>query len=67
MGDITANKWHSFPVEPVHVHRCAIEDFAQAVRSDQTPPIDAQAARQVLSVVLAIYQSSLEKRMITIA
>lgn len=67
MGDITANTWHSIPVEPAHVHRCAIEDFAQAVCSGQTPPIDARAARQVLSVVLAIYQSSLEKKMITIA
>ena len=62
----TAGAWHSIPLEPVQVHRRAIEDFARAVCSGQRAPIDAQAARQVLSVMLAIYRSSLEKRAITI-
>jgi len=64
--DLTPGQWHSIPIEPVKVYQHAIEDFARAVRSNQCAPIGAKAARQVLSVVLAIYQSSIEKRMITI-
>jgi predicted dehydrogenase len=65
-ADFTAGEWHSISIEPVQVHRRAIEEFAQAVCSGQRAPIDAQAARQVLSVVLAMYQSSLEHRAISI-
>lgn len=66
MGDFVQEQWHSIPMESVPVYRRAIEDFAQAVRSNRCAPIDAQAARQVLSVVLAIYQSAVENRTITI-
>ena len=66
MGDFTAGEWHSIALEPAQVYRHALDDFAHAVCSGQAAPIDARAARQVLSVVLAIYQSALEKRMITI-
>jgi len=67
MGKFTAGTWHSIPIQPVQVHRCAIEGFAKAVNSHQRVPIDARSARQVLNVVLAIYQAAFEKRMITIA
>lgn len=65
MRSFTAGEWHSIALEPVQVYQQAIDDFAQAVCSGHAAPIDARAARQVLSVVLAIYQSALEQRMIT--
>lgn len=65
LGEFTPNQWHSIPLKTVPIHQRAIEDFARAVRLDRAAPIDAQAARQVLSVVLAIYQSAVEGRRIT--
>lgn len=66
-GDFIARQWHGIPTEPVSVYKMAIEDFAQAVQSGGHLPIDAHAARQVLAVVLAIYQSAAQKTMITIS
>ena len=66
-GDLSAGKWHSIPTEPVSVYQLAVEDFARAVQSRECVPIDAHAARQVLAVVLAIYQSAVEKRTIMIS
>jgi predicted dehydrogenase len=66
-ADFTAEQWHSIPTEPVPVYQRAVEDFATAVQSSGCIPIDAQDARQVLAVVLAIYQSAAEKRTITIS
>jgi UDP-N-acetyl-2-amino-2-deoxyglucuronate dehydrogenase len=66
-GDFTVEQWHSIATEPVSVYRMAIEDFVQAVQSRECVPIDAQAARQVLAVVLAIYQAAAEKRTVTIS
>ena len=65
--DFTAGQWHSIPTQPVPVYQRAVEDFARAVRSGQCTPIDAGAARQVLAVVLAIYQSAAEHRTVTIS
>lgn len=65
--DLTAGQWHSIPTDPVPVYRLAVEDFARAVLSRGCVPIDAHAARQVLAVVLAIYQSAAEKRTIVIS
>ena len=65
-GDFTAEQWHSIPVESVPVYRRAIEDFTQLVQSQQCAPINGQAARQVLAVILAIYQSAKEQRKISI-
>ena len=65
--DFTAEQWHSIPSESVPVYQRAVEDFARAVQSRGSAPIDGKAARQVLAVVLAIYQSSVEKRTITIS
>jgi len=62
-----AGQWYSISTEPVSVHQCAIEEYAEALQSGGCVPIDAQAARRVLAVVLAIYQSAAEKRTITIA
>jgi UDP-N-acetyl-2-amino-2-deoxyglucuronate dehydrogenase len=65
--DLAAEQWHSIPTEPAPVYQRAIEDYAQAVLLRGCPPIDAQAARQVLAVVLAIYQSAAERKTITIS
>ena len=66
-GNFIAKQWHSIPTEPVSVYKMAIEEFAQAVQSGGSAPIDARAARRVLAVVLAIYQSAAQKTMITIS
>jgi predicted dehydrogenase len=66
-GEYAAEQWHAIPTQPVSLYERAIEEFARAVHSAQCAPIDAQAARQVLSIVLAIYQSAVEKRTITIS
>jgi predicted dehydrogenase len=65
--EFSAEQWHSIPTESVPVYQRAIEDFAGAVRTDGHVPIAAQAARRVLAVVLAIYQSAAERRTITIS
>jgi predicted dehydrogenase len=66
-GDFNENQWHSIPTEPISVYKAAIEDFAQAVQSGRCAPIDSRAARQVLAMVLAIYQSAAQKTKITIS
>ena len=66
-GEFTAGQWHTVPTKPVPVYKCAIEAFAQAVQSRQCAPINGQAARQVLAVVLAIYQSAAERRTISLS
>jgi predicted dehydrogenase len=65
-SEFTAGRWNSIFLEPVPVYQKAIEDFAQAVRTIGCVSVSAQDARQVLSVVLAIYQSAAEKRTVTI-
>jgi UDP-N-acetyl-2-amino-2-deoxyglucuronate dehydrogenase len=67
LGEYTSEQWHSIPIEPVPVYQRAIEEFAQAVQSGACVPVAAQAARQVLAIILAIYQSAAEKRTITIS
>lgn len=66
-GDFNAGQWHVIPTPPASVYELAVEDFVQAVQCERPAPIGAQAARQVLAVVLAIYQSGEEKRTITIS
>jgi predicted dehydrogenase len=66
-SDFAAEQWHSIPLKPAPVYQLAIDDFVRAVQSGSCVPIDAYAARQVLAVVLAIYQSAAEKRTITIS
>ena len=65
--DFEAGQWHSFHNEPVPVYACAIEDFARSVQSGHCAPVSAHDARYVLSVVLGIYQSATEKKMISIS
>ena len=62
-----AGRWHSLQNEPVPVYKSAIEDFARSVQSGKCVPINGHDARYVLSVVLSIYQSAKEKRMISVS
>lgn len=66
-NEFTAGTWHSIPTKPVSVYQRAIEEFAQAVQTKGCVPVSAQEARQVLAVVLAIYQSAAERRAISIS
>jgi predicted dehydrogenase len=66
-GEFSPGQWHSIPAKSVSVYQRALEDFAQAVQSGSCAPIGAQAARQVLEVVLAIYQSAAEKNFVRIS
>jgi predicted dehydrogenase len=66
-NEFTAEQWHSVSAEPVPVYQRAVEEYAKAVQSGGGVPIDARSARQVLAVVLAIYQSSIEKRIVPIS
>lgn len=67
VGKFASEQWHTIPMRPVRVYQRAIEEFARAVQKKQSIPIDAHAARQVLAIVLAIYQSAAEKRTILIS
>jgi predicted dehydrogenase len=60
-------QWHFISLEPVPVYQRAIEEYVKALQSGGCVPIDAHAARQVLAVVLAIYQSAAEKRTMLIS
>ena len=66
-GDFEAGQWHSLPTKAVPVYTRAIEDFARSVQSGKCVPINGHDARYVLSVVLGIYQSAKERRMISVS
>ena len=66
-GNFDAGEWHSLVVQAVPVYTRAIEDFARSVQSGQCVPINGHDARYVLSVVLSIYQSAKERRMISVS
>jgi UDP-N-acetyl-2-amino-2-deoxyglucuronate dehydrogenase len=66
-AEFSAGQWHSIPTKPVPVYQRAIEGFAQALRTDGCVPISAADARQVLAVVLAIYQSAAERKNIPVS
>lgn len=65
--EYSSKGWHTISVEPVSVYQRGIEEYAKALQSGDCVPIDGQAARKVLAVVLAIYQSAAEKRTIIIS
>ena len=59
-------QWHSISTEPVPVYRQAIEEYAAALQGGRDAPINAQAARRVLCVVLAIYQAAAEQKVVSV-
>lgn len=66
-SNFAAGQWHSLPIKPVPVYQLALEDFVQSVQLRKCVPISGQTARQVLAVVLAIYQSAAERSYISIS
>ncbi len=62
--DIPAGAWHTLPAPAAPVYTRAVEDFARAVQEGRPAPIGGRDARRVLAIVLAIYQSALERRTI---
>jgi len=65
-GNLASGRWHTLPTKPVPVHLLAVEDFVRAVQSRGCSVANAHTARQVLAIVLAIYQSANEKKTIEI-
>lgn len=66
-GEYEAGIWHEVSLEPVPVHARGIEEFTRAVQDGRCVPIGADDARQVLSIILAIYRSANEERMVSIS
>ncbi len=62
--DLPAGVWRTLPAAAAPVYTRAVEDFARAVQEGRLAPISGRDARRVLEVVLAIYQSALERRTI---
>jgi predicted dehydrogenase len=48
----------------IGAHRSQIEDFIKAIRDDRPPMIDGSEGLKALKLVLAIYQSAREKRLV---
>ena len=65
--DFEAGQWHTLDMERIPVYTRAIEDFAVSVQSGQCAPINGDDARHVLSVVLAIYESAKDRKMISVS
>jgi predicted dehydrogenase len=63
--DFPAGEWRALPAPAAPVYACAVEDFARAVQADLPPPIGGRDARRVLEIVLAIYQSARERRVVS--
>lgn len=66
-GQYVSGRWYSLPAQPVRLYERALEDYVEAVRSGGCAPISATAARHVLAIVLAIYQSAAEKKTVMIS
>jgi len=66
-AEFEAGQWHTLGMEQVPVYARAIDDFALSVQSGQCAPINGNDARRVLSIVLAIYQSAKERKMISVS
>jgi predicted dehydrogenase len=65
-NELAPGIWHSLPAHQIDVHRAAVDEFAHAVKQGVKPSSNGQSASEVLAVVLAIYQSAAEQRMIRI-
>jgi predicted dehydrogenase len=63
--DLPAGVWRTLPGTTAPVYTRAVEDFARAIQEGRLAPVGGRDARRVLEVVLAIYQSALERRTIS--
>ncbi len=66
-GELKGGIWHTLPYEQPPVFQKAVEAFATAVQQGKPAPTSGRDARQVLATVLAIYDSAVEKKIITLA
>ena len=64
---IPGGSWHRVPGRRAAIYTCAVEDFALAVQRGAPAPTSARDARQILAVVLALYQAAAERRAISLA
>jgi predicted dehydrogenase len=55
---LAAGQWHSLPHEPAPIFQRTVDAFAQAVRCGEPPSPSGRDARQVLAIVLSLYQSA---------
>ncbi len=65
-GELPANTWQRLPGSPAPLYTRAVEAFAHAIQRGEPAPIGGRDARQVLAIVLAIYQAAAEKRTIAL-
>jgi predicted dehydrogenase len=64
---IPAEVWTTLPNIPVVVYAEAIEAFVSAIQQDKPASTNGYDARQVLAIVLAIYQAATEKRTLSLS
>jgi predicted dehydrogenase len=63
---LPGDAWTTLPAEPAPVFLRAVEAFAAAVQRGEPAPTGGRDARRVLAVVLAIYQSAVEGRAVSV-
>lgn len=63
---LAANTWHTLPFATTNPYEGAAAAFAEAVRRGEPAPVGGVDARRVLRIVLGMYQSAREARVIEI-
>ncbi|MEP7359506.1 MAG: Gfo/Idh/MocA family oxidoreductase, partial [Anaerolineales bacterium] len=65
-GGLAANEWHVLADPQAPIYARAVDDFAQAVQDGRPAPTSGRDARQVLAIVLGLYQSSAEHSVVSL-
>jgi len=55
---LAAGAWHRLPHAPAHIYQGTVDAFARAVQSGAAPSPNGRDAREILAIVLGLYQSS---------
>ena len=55
---LAANEWHRLPHAPAHVFQGTVDAFARAVRAGEAPSPSGRDAREILAIVLGLYQAA---------
>ena len=64
---LAANEWHTLVDAQAPIYARAVDDFAQAVQRGLPAPTSGRDARQVLAIVLGLYQSSAEHTTVSLS
>ena len=56
--ELAANEWHRLPHAPAHIYQGTVDAFARAVLAGQTPSPSGRDAREILAIVLGLYQAA---------